>query len=97
MTYKVKSSAIMPIMSSNAMIEIEIDANAGEAGTVADLSLGKTYKNIKVVSIGVLNKTTTAYTGAISVQRLDFARVAVTAPAVANAAPLINITLVCEV
>ncbi len=94
---KVKSSAIMPIKSSHAMVEIRIETD-GEAVSET-VSLNKSYKSIQVLSVGVLNRKSVPYTGAVAVQTIDndTSSVAITAPAVANTSPLITITLVCEV
>jgi len=94
-TKKVKSSPVMPIKSSHAMVEVLVETD-GEAVS-GNISLSKSYKHIQVLSVGVLNRNATAYTGAVGVQLVDNATIAVTAAAVASTSPRITITLICEV
>jgi len=91
---KVKSSNVYPI-NSGAMVEVSVETD-GEAVS-GNISLNKAYGSVRVLSVGILNRNATAYTGAVSVQLVDNATIAVAAPAVAGSKPLITITLICEV
>jgi hypothetical protein len=93
-TKKVKSSTVMPIKSTH-MVEVLVETD-GEAVS-GNMSLSRSYKSVQVLGVGVLNRNATAYTGAVSVQLVDNATIAVAAPAVANSSPRITITLICEV
>jgi len=92
---KIRSSAIMPIKSSHTIVELDITTDGESLSWGA--SLGKAYKSVQVLGVGVLNRNSTNYTGAVHVRIMDNASFSLSAGATTGASPRITVTLVCEV